>query len=58
MSQRIGKEYRNFIFAIIVPEQYAILVHRLKKYHSQLMPGLNFVVPLIDTVEYVHDLRE
>lgn len=57
-SQRIGKTYRNYLFAIIVPEKYAILVHRLKKFHLQLEPGLNFVIPFIDTVEYVHDLRE
>ena len=45
-------------FAVIVPEQYAILVHRLKKYHSQLQPGINFIIPFIDTIEYTHDLRE
>ena len=56
---RIGKVKRNFFgFIIIVPEQYAIMVHRLKKFHKQLEPGINFVVPIIDTVEFVHDLRE
>lgn len=34
------------------------MVHRLKKYHSQLSPGLNFIIPIIDTIEYTHDLRE
>ena len=57
-SQRIGKNYRNYAFAIIVPEQYAIMVHRFKRYHKQLDSGLNFIVPFIDTVEYVHDMRE
>lgn len=58
-SQRIGKDYRTFFgAAVVVPEQYALLMHRFKKFHKQLEPGLNFKIPLIDTVEYVHDLRE
>lgn len=42
----------------MVPENYALLIHRFKKYHVQLEPGLNFKIPFVDTVEYVHDLRE
>ena len=58
-SKRMGADFRNvFGFAIIVPENYAILMHRFKKYHKQLEPGFNFKIPFIDTVEYVHDLRE
>ena len=41
-----------------MPENYAILLHRFKKFHKQLEPGLNFKIPLIDTIEYVHDMRE
>jgi regulator of protease activity HflC (stomatin/prohibitin superfamily) len=41
-----------------VPENYAILLHRFKKFHAQLEPGLNFKIPLVDTIEYVHDMRE
>lgn len=43
---------------VVVPEQYAILLHRFKKFQRKLEPGLNFKVPLVDTIEYVHDLRE
>lgn len=58
-SQRIGCEYRTFFgFLVIVPENYALLLHRLKKFHRQLEPGLNFKIPFVDTIEYVHDLRE
>lgn len=58
-SIRIGCEYRTFFgFIVIVPENYALLLHRLKKFHRQLKPGLNFKIPIIDTIEYVHDLRE
>ena len=59
VSQRIGKDYRTFLgFAVIVPENYAILLHRFKKFSKQLEPGLKFKVPFVDTIEYVHDLRE
>ena len=34
------------------------MVHRFKRYHKQLDSGLNFIIPFIDTVEYVHDMRE
>jgi hypothetical protein len=59
ISKRIGKDYRTlFGVAVIVPENYALLLHRFKKYHKNLEPGLNFKIPFIDTIEYVHDLRE
>ena len=59
ISKRIGHDYRTFFgFVVIVPENYALLIHRFKKYHAQLEPGLNFKIPFIDTIEYVHDLRE
>ena len=58
-SQRIGKDYRQYFgFAVIVPEQYALLLHRFKKFDRKLEPGLNYKIPFIDTIEYVHDLRE
>jgi regulator of protease activity HflC (stomatin/prohibitin superfamily) len=42
----------------IVPQQRAFVVERLGRFHAVLQPGLNFVVPFIDTVRYKHDLRE
>ena len=47
-----------FGFAVFVREKYACLVHRFQKYDRVLTPGLNFKLPFIDQVEYVHDLRE
>jgi hypothetical protein len=59
LSTRIGKVYRNFFGCIIiVPEKYALMLHRMRKFNKQLEPGLNFCIPFIDTVEYIHDLRE
>lgn len=34
------------------------MIHRFQKFHKQVKPGLNFKIPIIDTIEYVHDLRE
>ena len=48
----------NFGCFVIVGEKYATLIHRFEKFHKQLEPGLNFKIPLIDKVAYVHDLRE
>ena len=42
----------------VVPQQRAYVVERLGKFHMVLQPGLNFVIPLVDTVRYKHDLRE
>jgi regulator of protease activity HflC (stomatin/prohibitin superfamily) len=36
ISKRIGHDYRTFFgFVVIVPENYALLIHRFKKYHAQ-----------------------
>ena len=52
-------EYVNlFGFCVIVGQEYAVMLHRFQKFHSQLEPGLNFKIPFIDSVNHVHDLRE
>ena len=48
----------NLGFAVFVREQYAVLIHRFQKYDRLLKPGFNFKIPFIDSIEYVHDLRE
>jgi regulator of protease activity HflC (stomatin/prohibitin superfamily) len=42
----------------VVPQQHALVVERLGRFHAVLPPGLNFVVPFVDRVAYRHDLRE
>ena len=42
----------------IVPQATAGVVERLGKYHKTLMPGLNIVIPLIDRVRPLLDMRE
>ncbi len=42
----------------IVPQQQAFIVERLGKYQKTLGPGLNLLVPFIETVRTKVDLRE
>lgn len=42
----------------IVPQARAAIVERFGKYKNTLSPGLNIVVPFIDKVRYVIDMRE
>ena len=42
----------------VVPQQNAWVKERLGKYHSTLVPGLNFVVPFVDRIAYKHSLKE
>jgi regulator of protease activity HflC (stomatin/prohibitin superfamily) len=42
----------------VVPQQNAWVVERLGKYHATLAPGLNFLMPFVDTVAYRHSLKE
>lgn len=42
----------------IIPQARAGVVERLGKYHKTLLPGLNVVIPLIDRVRPLIDLRE
>jgi len=42
----------------IIPQATAGVVERLGRYHKTLMPGLNILVPFIDRVRPLIDLRE
>ena len=42
----------------VVRQQNAWVVERLGKFHAVLGPGLNLVIPFIDTVAYKHSLKE
>jgi regulator of protease activity HflC (stomatin/prohibitin superfamily) len=41
-----------FMGVRIVPQGYKHIVQRLGKYHCTLMPGLNFIIPYIDSVTH------
>jgi regulator of protease activity HflC (stomatin/prohibitin superfamily) len=42
----------------IIPQAYAGVVERLGRYHRTLSPGLNILVPFIDRVRPLVDMRE
>ena len=42
----------------VVPQQNSWVVERLGKFHAALSPGLNIVIPFIDSVAYKHLLKE
>ena len=41
-----------FMGVRIVPQGYKHVVQRLGKYHTTLNPGLNFVIPYLDTIAH------
>jgi regulator of protease activity HflC (stomatin/prohibitin superfamily) len=42
----------------IIPQAYAGVVERLGRYHKTLMPGLNILIPFIDRLRPLVDMRE
>ena len=42
----------------IIPQAYAGVVERLGKYHKTLQPGLNILIPFVDRVRRLVDMRE
>jgi len=47
-----------FLGIKVVPQQQAHVIERLGKFHSQLNPGLNFIIPFVDRVAYRFSLKE
>merc|ERR1719499_1133822 len=46
------------IGVVMVPQQKAFVIERFGKFSKVLEPGLNFLIPLIDSISYVHSLKE
>ncbi len=42
----------------VVPQQRALVVERLGRFHATLEPGLRFTIPFVDRISARHDLRE
>jgi regulator of protease activity HflC (stomatin/prohibitin superfamily) len=43
---------------IIIPQERVGIVERLGKYNKSLFPGLHFLIPFIDRLVVIHDMRE
>jgi len=49
----------KFVRAIrLVPTRFAYIVERLGKYHTTLGPGFHALIPFVDRVAFIRDLRE
>ena len=44
--------------AVFVPNQEAWVIERMGRFHSILEPGLNFLIPFFDRIQYVQSLKE
>jgi len=42
----------------VVPQKQVKIIERLGKFHNQAEPGLNLILPFVDSVRATHDLRE
>jgi regulator of protease activity HflC (stomatin/prohibitin superfamily) len=42
----------------VVPQKQVKIIERLGKFHNQAEPGLNLILPFVDSVRASHDLRE
>ena len=49
---------RFFTSIRLVPTQSAYIVERLGKYHKTLGPGFHALIPFLDRVAYIQDLKE
>ena len=68
ISQVINLVFWGFLFLVIiiqffksvclVPTQKAYVVERLGKYHKTLDAGFHALIPFVDNVAYIRDLRE
>jgi regulator of protease activity HflC (stomatin/prohibitin superfamily) len=43
---------------LFVPQQEAWVIERFGKFHRVLEPGLNFLIPIVDSIRYVQSLKE
>jgi len=50
--------YKFFVSFRMVPNQTAQVVERFGRYHATLNAGFHTLLPFIDRVAYIHDLRE
>ena len=65
-------EFATFIFVVlgfiaflivwkgvkIVPQQQAWVIEKLGRFDRKLKPGLNLLIPFIESVAYKHSLKE
>jgi len=62
LKQAQNKRFRSGLpmntVILFVPQQEAWVVERFGKYKDILEPGLNFLLPIVDSIKYVQSLKE
>jgi len=54
--QKSGMPFNTVI--LFVPQQEAWVVERFGKFHRILQPGLNLILPFVDSIKYLQPLKE
>lgn len=54
----VPKGTKAHIGIVMVPQAELWVIERFGKYHKTLESGLNFLVPIIDTISYRHTVKE
>jgi regulator of protease activity HflC (stomatin/prohibitin superfamily) len=49
---------KPFFGFIVAPQKSALVIERFGRFHKTLEPGLNWIIPFVDTVAYRHSLKE
>src|SRR4026209_2292318 len=44
--------------AVVVPQQSAYVVERLRRYHATMNAGFHLLMPFVDVIRYRHSLKE
>lgn len=57
-SIRIGRNPVSLGFCVVVPENYAVLLHRFDGYSRTVEGGIHFKIPGVDQIGFWQDLRE
>jgi len=54
--QKSGMPFNTVV--LFVPQQEAWVIERFGKFHRILEPGLNFILPIVDSIKYLQPLKE
>ncbi|OII71638.1 stomatin-like protein 2 [Cryptosporidium andersoni] len=57
-DNRLYRFYNHHFGLVIVPEQIALVIERFGRFNRILNSGLNWLIPFVDKIAYVHSLKE
>jgi regulator of protease activity HflC (stomatin/prohibitin superfamily) len=56
--QNYGIRRRPHFGIVIVPETSSYIIERFGRYHKTLTPGIHFLIPVVDRISYIQNLKE